>query len=419
MPGIAKDIPLYERMLALGYREAATEMAMYLDLAAFAYPAAMEERAAKMAAQGYTVDWYKEGVHRGVDEMVASLGNPMWDAEIPRRGARRHAPSRRSLRRHGRGLHRPGVPEPTGRGYFAGIAVEERYRGHGLGKLLFYRLCRAEKECGAQYMSLFTGIDNPAQNIYKEAGFTPRRYFAVMIKELKSPSKKRYWPSVRNIGDMELTCGALLAANAVHGGRSMTLALTAGEKGAPAGADVAEYRKSKIAEAEAFAAELGGEAIVLGYPDGPPDNDEARFAVCDVIRRVKPDILITHHAHSMHKDHAACRRIVTDAWFYAAIEGLLSAIFPRHFARHLYYAENWGRMPRGFPALRLSRRVRRLRTLGKGHRAPLVRRTQHELSLQGILFPSQASARHRGAEGVLRVLYDPRRADAHRQKTGG
>ena len=34
-------------------------------------------------------------------------------------------------------------------------------------------------------MSLFTGIDNPAQNIYKEAGYTPRRYFAVMIKELK------------------------------------------------------------------------------------------------------------------------------------------------------------------------------------------------------------------------------------------
>ena len=57
MPGIAKDIPLYERMLALGYREAATEMAMYLDLAAFAYPAAMEERAAKMAAQGYGMRW--------------------------------------------------------------------------------------------------------------------------------------------------------------------------------------------------------------------------------------------------------------------------------------------------------------------------------------------------------------------------
>lgn len=80
---------------------------------------------------------------------------------------------------------------------------------------------------------------------------------------------------------------------------------------------------------------------MLGYPDGLlPDNDEARFAVCDVIRRVKPDILITHHAHSMHKDHAACHRIVTDAWFYAAIEGFERDL-PRHFARHLYYAENW------------------------------------------------------------------------------
>ena len=83
---------------------------------------------------------------------------------------------------------------------------------------------------------------------------------------------------------------------AVHGGKAVTLALTAGEKGAPVGADIEEYRRSKIREAEAFAAELGGRAIVLDYADGLlPDNDEVRFRVCDVIREVKPDIIVTHH----------------------------------------------------------------------------------------------------------------------------
>ena len=63
-----------------------------------------------------------------------------------------------------------------------------------------------------------------------------------------------------HIGDAELTAGALLATAAVNGGKAVTLALTAGEKGAPPGADIAEYRRNKIAEAEAFARELGGEA---------------------------------------------------------------------------------------------------------------------------------------------------------------
>ena len=104
-----------------------------------------------------------------------------------------------------------------------------------------------------------------------------------------------------HVGDMELTAGALLASCAVSGGHAVTLALTAGEKGAPAGADVAAYRQEKIAQAQAFMRDLGGEAIVLDHPDGLlPNNDAVRFEVCDIIRRVKPDIIVTHHACSMH-----------------------------------------------------------------------------------------------------------------------
>lgn len=83
MPGIPTDTALYRRMLALGWVEATTEQAMHLDLSGFQYPEKMREKERKMAENGYFVDWYREGVHQGVDEMVESLNNSMWSEEIP------------------------------------------------------------------------------------------------------------------------------------------------------------------------------------------------------------------------------------------------------------------------------------------------------------------------------------------------
>lgn len=144
-----------------------------------------------------------------------------------------------------------------------------------------------------------------------------------------------------HIGDMELTAGMALAKHALEGAHIVTLALTAGEKGVPAGRDIADYRKQKVQEAQTFAGMLKGEAIVFDYPDGElPDNDEVRFQVCDVIRKVKPDILITHFKSAMHKDHNNTHKIVNDARFYASLPGFLREN-PPHFAGRFYYAENW------------------------------------------------------------------------------
>ena len=184
MPGIPRDLPLYHRMLQCGYREAATEMAMYLDLSAYAYPPELAAREQAMAQAGYTVARYQPGLHEGLDDMLSALGNAMWSSEIP---AAASAGQYLLVGLKGNtvaGFTGPVYPEPTGRGYFAGLGVAPQYEGHGLGTLLFNQLCLAERACGAQYMSLFTGVNNPAQRIYKATGFTPRRYFAVMIKEL-------------------------------------------------------------------------------------------------------------------------------------------------------------------------------------------------------------------------------------------
>ena len=75
--------------------------------------------------------------------------------------------------------------QPSGRGYFAGIGVHPKTQGRGLGKSLFCHLCDESRKNGAQFMTFFTGKDNPARNIYLSAGFKIVQSFAVMEKTLK------------------------------------------------------------------------------------------------------------------------------------------------------------------------------------------------------------------------------------------
>ena len=144
-----------------------------------------------------------------------------------------------------------------------------------------------------------------------------------------------------HVGDVELASGGVLASHSLQGDRIVTLALTAGERGVPAGQDMKAYRQQKVKEAEVFADMLGGEAIVFDYCDGElPDTEQVRLQVCDVIRRVKPNIIITHWKNSMHKDHALTHHIVNDARFFAGLASFEREL-PAHFAARLYYSENW------------------------------------------------------------------------------
>lgn len=184
MPGVPADTGLFDLMRDAGWQVKAREVAMYLPLEGYEFPAEMAKQAEKMAEKGYTVDWYDETRHRGVDEMVESLRNSMWSAEIP---AAAHGGLPLLVGLQGdtvAGFTGPVRPEKTGRGYFAGIAVGPGFQGHGLGKLLFYRLLEAERAVGARYMTLFTGEDNHARKMYRQAGFREVRHFAVMEKEL-------------------------------------------------------------------------------------------------------------------------------------------------------------------------------------------------------------------------------------------
>ncbi len=142
-----------------------------------------------------------------------------------------------------------------------------------------------------------------------------------------------------HIGDMELTAGGLMASNAIDGGKNITLALTAGERGNPAHLSVQEYRVQKISEAKAFMDMMNGESLVLKYQDGElPNTEEVRREVAEIIVKYKPDIIVTHWHSKMHKDHNATHYIVQDAQFIAGVVGDSNG--NKHYAP-MYFCENW------------------------------------------------------------------------------
>jgi LmbE family N-acetylglucosaminyl deacetylase len=141
-------------------------------------------------------------------------------------------------------------------------------------------------------------------------------------------------------GDMEISAGMVIAKLARLGKRTVFLHLTPGEKGHKT-LDAETYAAQKRIEAVKSAEAFGGEALFLPYKDGElPADETVKFQIADIIRQVKPKVLLAHWTGSMHKDHIAAGEVIPDAVFYAAIRGFERKL-PPHGGVTTYYAENW------------------------------------------------------------------------------
>lgn len=141
-------------------------------------------------------------------------------------------------------------------------------------------------------------------------------------------------------GDAVFTMGAAVARHIRNGGRGVFLSLSLGEKGhrtiAPA-----EYGEMQRAATIQAARLLGAETEFLTYPDAEiPSGDPISLKVCDLIRKHRPQIVITHWSGSWHKDHQNTFLVVRDAMFYAGL-GALQRELAAHGPGKLLFAENW------------------------------------------------------------------------------
>ncbi len=115
--------------------------------------------------------------------------------------------------------------------------------------------------------------------------------------------------------DVELACGGTLARAVESGARVGLLHLTRGEAGTRG---TVEERKS---EAECAGRALGAESVeFLDCGDGALRTGAAEEdALIEVLRRLRPEMVLGPAASDRHPDHGRAHRLVEAACFYAGL----------------------------------------------------------------------------------------------------
>lgn len=119
--------------------------------------------------------------------------------------------------------------------------------------------------------------------------------------------------------DIEFGCGATLAKWAALGTDVHLLVLTDGSKGTwDPGADPAALARTRVREQDDARRALGAAAVHhTDLVDGElADGATERAAVCAAIRRIRPDVVLTHDPwkrYRLHPDHRNAGFLVLDA----------------------------------------------------------------------------------------------------------
>jgi LmbE family N-acetylglucosaminyl deacetylase len=133
------------------------------------------------------------------------------------------------------------------------------------------------------------------------------------------PAPRRVLAVGAHPDDIEFGCGATLAKWADAGTHVSLCVCTDGAKGSwDPNVELAALVARREAEQRDAAAVLGAADVeLLGFVDGElHDDDRARAALCAVIRRSRPDVVLGHdpwRAYRLHPDHRAAGRLTIAA----------------------------------------------------------------------------------------------------------
>lgn len=187
-PGVDIKCDGYLFLKNFGFRDFAYQNSYYKKISDYTYSENILSRIKKAKEENLTTGFYDINKHTGLKELMANLRSDSWESEILAHVNKKKENNTLLVALDGNkviGFTGPIHKQENGRGYFAGIGIHSDYRGKGIGTLLFSRLCMGFKEIDVSYMTLFTGKNNPARNIYERENFKIVRSWANMRKEIK------------------------------------------------------------------------------------------------------------------------------------------------------------------------------------------------------------------------------------------
>ena len=121
--------------------------------------------------------------------------------------------------------------------------------------------------------------------------------------------------------DLEIGCGGTLARYSQAGHVVTVVHVANGNMGH---VDIMpdELRLIRLEEARQGGQELGAQEVIsmdIGDLEVDSNNQKLVVAMIDVVRRVQPDVIITHAPNDYMKDHVEVSRLMFDASFSASV----------------------------------------------------------------------------------------------------
>lgn len=187
-PGVDLKGDGYLFFKSLGFRDFTYQNSYYRDIQSYEYAPDIVERLNKLKEENITADFYDINNHVGLEELMRDLKSSAWETEILNHVKEKGEDNTLLVALDGNlviGFTGPIHKQVSGRGYFAGVGIHSKYRGRGIGTLLFTKLCMSFKEIDVLYSTLFTAKNNYARLIYEREDFKIVRSWANMRKEVK------------------------------------------------------------------------------------------------------------------------------------------------------------------------------------------------------------------------------------------